>query len=616
MFTTDVKNDSRPCADWFTVCSAAGLAFALAGAAQAETYSFNFDLNQGQGSGLISLDGPSDASVVRLNDDSAGFTAAFEFGGQVWSEEHYRALFPNSIGLEQDEGGDWYWNDGAGEWAELEVIAFDNDQSILSFDEGDEGSRVFRIDGEPAGDYLAVRAEPEPEPEPQPGPRPQPAPQPEPEPEPEPQPQINPVEVLRRVAFTENTQSAATAIGTACPRVVGSGTQFSEDCTTLVVAAASEVARLEQNTALALHAVTNEQATVPLSSSRASLSTQLQNLSSRLAALRGGATGLSVRGLVTTGLADEPYAYGGGAASADGNDVVVFGDERIGIFVNGTYSTGDKDATANEDGFNFDTWGLTAGVDYRFTEDLVFGLAMGYSENDTQIDRSGGNLDTNTFSTSLYGTYYANERLYIDGILTYSNNDYDQKRKINYSIGDIPVQQTASADYDGSQWSAAIGGGYQLSDGPWSYGPTLRLEYLSASVDAYAEKISDPNRPGGGWAARLNKLDHESLSSSMGFDVARAVSMDWGVLSPQLNLSWIHEFKDDALAVNGTFVEDPHRHQFNIIGDRPDSDYFNARVAVAAQMAGGTSAFLYYNKVFGYKDLDVDSVGAGVRMAF
>ena len=85
---------------------------------------------------------------------------------------------------------------------------------------------------------------------------------------------------------------------------------------------------------------------------------------------------------------------------------------------------------------------------------------------------------------------------------------------------------------------------------------------------------------------------------------------------PQLGLSWVHEFKDDGLTINGFFIEDPTRSVFTISGDKPDTDYFNARLGVSAQFAGGTAGFLYYNKIFGYRDLDVDSFGAGIRMVF
>jgi outer membrane lipase/esterase len=192
----------------------------------------------------------------------------------------------------------------------------------------------------------------------------------------------------------------------------------------------------------------------------------------------------------------------------------------------------------------------------------------------------------------------------------------DQKRNIRYQVADTAVSQTAKADYDGDQWSAAIGAGYNLSAGPWSYGPVVRLEYVSASVDGYSERMSNPDANGGAWASRLDDMDQESLTSTVGANLARAISTEWGVVLPQLHLGWVHEYKNDAVAVNGSFIQDPTNGVFSITSDKPDTDYFNARIGVSAQFAGGTSAFLYYNKVFGYRDLQLDNIGVGVRLTF
>jgi uncharacterized protein with beta-barrel porin domain len=128
--------------------------------------------------------------------------------------------------------------------------------------------------------------------------------------------------------------------------------------------------------------------------------------------------------------------------------------------------------------------------------------------------------------------------------------------------------------------------------------------------------MSNPNANGGAWAANLGDMDQESFTTSLGADVSRAVSTPWGVVLPQVYLGWVHEFRDDAISVNGTFIEDPTNGIFSITGDKPDSDYFNARLGVSAQLPGGSTAFLYYNKVIGYRDLDVDTFGAGVRLVF
>ena len=176
--------------------------------------------------------------------------------------------------------------------------------------------------------------------------------------------------------------------------------------------------------------------------------TQLTNVSARLAALRGGATGMSLQGLafnmngktlpgtmlaslLPSGLssdvasADEPTIFrklgssthgqtfrdtgwgglvsqsvSGGAAGAE--KPALF--SRLGIFINGTLTLGDKDTTSKEAGFDFHTLGVTAGVDYRFTDNFVLGAAFGFASTNAAIDRSGGggNLDTDEFSFSLY----------------------------------------------------------------------------------------------------------------------------------------------------------------------------------------------------------------------
>jgi outer membrane lipase/esterase len=445
------------------------------------------------------------------------------------------------------------------------------------------------------------------------------------------QEQIN--EAMGGIATSTNTSSTASVIAIACP-VANSdkpGSRFTRDCNNLVGVGAFAPEGSEQNNQAiaALDTITPEQATAPLSSSRDSLGTQLRNVSTRLAALRGGAVGLSLQGLptgaslgdafgsemagLTSGLANAT----GGAASGDAsNSLIAFGDGRVGVFLNGSLSSGDKDATDNEDGFSFDGWGLTGGIDYRFTDDAILGLAAGYNSSSTDIDDNGGSLDADGWSISLYGTYYPDEHFYADAIVTYGSNSYDQDRNIRYSIGDYSVNQTASADYDSTQWSATLGGGYDIPRGSWTFTPVVQLQYLSADVDGYTERMSAPNAPGGGWATRLGDVDQESLTSMLGFNVSHALSTNWGVVSPQLHLGWVHEYEDDAIALNGSFVDDPTSGVFGVQSDRPDSDYFNMRLGVSAQLAQGNSLFLYYNKVVGYRNLDLDSLGAGVRLTF
>ena len=60
---------------------------------------------------------------------------------------------------------------------------------------------------------------------------------------------------------------------------------------------------------------------------------------------------------------------------------------------------GDKDPTTNQIEYDFDTAGITFGLDYRFTDEFVAGLAVGYSNTDAKLGSNDGDLDS---------TYYIN----------------------------------------------------------------------------------------------------------------------------------------------------------------------------------------------------------------
>ncbi|WPL16644.1 Esterase EstP precursor [Thiorhodovibrio winogradskyi] len=439
---------------------------------------------------------------------------------------------------------------------------------------------------------------------------------------------------ISNLAATPSTAAVAAVIQTACPdsNADQPGNQFTSDCNTLVGGALAPAgSELNNQAKAALESITPEQFSTPLLLARVNMGTQLNNVTSRLSALRGGSSGMALQGLPTgvnlgndafgnalASLASGLAQASGGAASADASsgNLLTLGDGRLGVFLNGSLSNGDKDQTANEDGYDFDGWGLSAGVDYRFTDSAILGLALGYNKGSANIDNHGGQVDSHGYSISLYGTYYPDEHFYTDAVLTYGRSRYDHSRNIGYTIGTVNVSQVASADYDSNEWSATLNAGYNIPFGAWTVTPVAQLQYLTTDVDGYTEQMSAPSAPGGGWATRIGSTNQESMTSTLGFNVSHAISTGIGVILPQLHLDWVHEYKDDAVNINGSFAATPNSGVFDLAADDPDSDYFNARLSVAAQLAKGNSLFLYYNKVAGYKNLDLDTFGAGVRMAF
>jgi outer membrane autotransporter protein len=298
---------------------------------------------------------------------------------------------------------------------------------------------------------------------------------------------------------------------------------------------------------------------------------------------------------------------------------------RLGIFVNGTFGFGDKDTTSREAGFDFDTYGVTGGIDYRFSDKLVLGLAFGYTSTDSDFASARGEMDANAYTFSAFGTYYV-DRLYIDGIFSYGWNDFDGTRNIVYTIpstdrlgspvpGTTSVNQTARGETDGTQYSFALSTGYDFTAKGFTVGPYGRLSYLKADIDGFQERIDNTN-PGFGLSLAINDQAVESLTWALGGQASYALSTGFGVLVPQVRFEWEHEFLNNQRTISARFVSDPTTTPILLETDNPDRDYFNLGAGVSAVFQRNVSAFAYYETVLALRDVTAHNVTVGIRLAF
>ena len=348
---------------------------------------------------------------------------------------------------------------------------------------------------------------------------------------------------------------------------------------------------------------------------------QLDNLKARIAALRSGTQGssfgglaiatpagaLPVTGLVQTALGateDEPEA----GAEFD----------RWGYFVSGTIGRGEAEPGRLTPAYDFDINGLTAGIDYRFNDGFVAGASIGYTKQDTALTGGEGNVDADGYSLSAYATFYRDQSWYTDAVLTWGRNDYETQRRIRYTLtgpgGTATIDQTARGQLDGDLLSAAgtVGRDYQV--GTWSIGPYGRVLYSRIDFDAGREVIS--GAPGSGLALEIFPGAHTSLASVVGTKFSTALSRDWGILMPHLQVEWEHEYRDDPQRVGARFLADPNAAIFNVEGDAIDSSFFRLGGGLSVLFAGGRSGFFYVERVIGKSGFSQTNFALGIRGEF
>ena len=87
-----------------------------------------------------------------------------------------------------------------------------------------------------------------------------------------------------------------------------------------------------------------------------------------------------------------------------------------------------------------------------------------------------------------------------------------------------------------------------------------------------------------------------------------------GVLLPQFNVEYVHEFENDNDAIAGRFLGDTSNTTFFLPTDEPDRNFVNLSVGASAVFAGGRSAFIQYQTLLGYEDLESHAIGVGLRL--
>ena len=431
------------------------------------------------------------------------------------------------------------------------------------------------------------------------------------------------VSAFLSLANTPSQRRVADVIVSLCS-AQRAGVRLQSDCSTLIKAAEGSASD-RQGVRDALFGITPDQASIPVRASQNGVQAQHRNLGQRLAALRAGARGFDLSGFQLR-VGDEVVPIGQlmlaaadtvkSDAGGDGLLGALWESSRWGGFLSGTWTQGSRDGSPLLREFDFDGFSLTGGIDYRFTERFVGGLAIGYDKLRNELGRSSGDLDSRGLSLALYGNYYPSDNAYVDFMATYGWRDFDQDRRIRYTVLGTSIDQTASANFDGRQWSLALGGGMEWSWDGWTHGPVARLEYVRATADGYEETMSNPSVAGGGWALHVGDQSNNSLTSQLGWQVQYAWNRSWGVLLPLARLEWFHEFKSGTGNVLGYFLQDPLKETFTLDNEDDDKDYFNLSLGATAQWTQGRSGYFLVQKILGYQGLSLTSVSAGIRWEF
>ena len=360
-----------------------------------------------------------------------------------------------------------------------------------------------------------------------------------------------------------------------------------------------------------LDALAPKDAAAQMTLANSTAAQQTANIVRRLNALRQGIKGFSLGGLAFRDgsrsisgsqlFSTLPKGSTGGAASGDSQS------NSLGVFLSGQVGGGSQEASISEDAFEFSSQNLTAGLDYRLGSTGVVGLSGGLSSSEMELANNSGGLDVTAYTASVYASWYPVQGLYFDFVYGHNTQNFDIERRIVFGS----TNASAFAETTSTLKALSIGGGYETSLGA-GHLLTLsgRYDSISSSVDAYDEQGSSV------FNLSMNRREVERKTSNIGAQYTVPISLQGSVLIPMIDVTWVHQFLDEADSISGTFQADPNQTQFRFYSDTPDQDYFKLAFGFSLVLPGGSTGFMQFDTTAGKENYSDYGVSAGYRMEF
>lgn len=423
--------------------------------------------------------------------------------------------------------------------------------------------------------------------------------------------------------LTPTQESVAVAVDNSCDALSDQSTLSPEEADFLArCQEITEAAGIDESaTTDALDELITDTAQAQSSAAVVAAGAQFQNIKVRQQALRSGSN--------TSALSNLTFTGPGGMISLGSLMNALVDDpsspveqpiySRWGFFAAGNIGRGEADASRSTPAYDYDIGGLTIGVDYRQSDDFIFGAALGYTRQDTDLADGQGTVEMSGTSLSAYGTYTFKERWYLDGVLTYGWNSYEMTRRLAYTLptangGTASVNQVASGDPGGDYLTSAVTFGGDFNKGAFSFSPYGQVLYTKVEFESYEETML--SGAGSGLGLAVDSRSVTALTGVLGGRFAYTASTDWGVLVPTFTFEWNHEFKEDENAITARFIHDPTQTVMVVAGEPMDSQYARLGLGLSAVFPKGRSGFFLYDYMIGRDGQSQENFAIGIRIEF
>jgi uncharacterized repeat protein (TIGR01451 family) len=200
------------------------------------------------------------------------------------------------------------------------------------------------------------------------------------------------------------------------------------------------------------------------------------------------------------------------------------------FWTTGHVSFGSADPTVQRSSIDFNTSGVSAGVDYRFSRSFIAGIGVGYGRDWTKIGDRGTRSDAEAYNVAAYGSYRPFRNVFIDALAGYGALRFDSQRFVVDDAAFVHGQRR------GNQWFGSLTAAYQYRQGGMMLSPYARINAAWVTLDAFTET------GGLGGALAYTSQSAEFFTSVLGLRGKYTFLTDWGSIAPRFRVEYNHDF--------------------------------------------------------------------------
>jgi len=257
-----------------------------------------------------------------------------------------------------------------------------------------------------------------------------------------------------------------------------------------------------------------------------------------------------------------------------------------GSWIGGVIRSGKLDGSAGRAGLDFESDGLSAGIDYRVNAEFVVGAGFGWGQDEVEVGRNDSRIEGRARTLALYASWHPGQRWFVDGLLGVQDLRFDLRRYLPSTTGFVTGRR------DGDQWFASVSAGAEYRRDGLMISPYARLDVAQGTLDGYTESGHPV------LALAYKSMDVETSIGTLGLRLDWRQARDWGSFTPQLRLEYQQDFSGRSDAELG-YADLPGGPVYGVAASRFDRNRFVAGLGVLFDTRSGWNWRLEYRGQLG-----------------